>query len=147
MLETIIDVFEEIDWEYELDSEEQTVLLNYDDTDVGSWTCYAVVREKQQQCLFYSECPIEIPEERWLAVAEFLMLANFGMPIGNFEMDSDNGKVRFKTGIDVEGDRLSAALFKAIVRANLTMMSQYLPGIVEVALEDSSPSDAIYEVE
>lgn len=148
ILQTMIDVLEKVGWPYELvPDEEGTLLLNYEQPGVGAWTCYAIAREGQQQCLFYSECPIEIPEERWSAVAEFLMLANFGMPIGNFEMNPDNGKVRFKTGIDVEGDRLSAALFKGILQANLTMMSQYLPGIVEVALEDSLPSYAIKKVE
>ncbi len=147
MLETIQDFLEEIDWEYYFNPEEETFLFNYEKPNVGAWTCYAVAREQQQQCLLYSECPVEILKERWSAVAEFLMLANFGMPIGNFEMDPDNGKIRFKTGIDVEGDRLSKALFKAMLKANLAMMAQYLPGIVRVGLEGASPVDVIEELE
>lgn len=148
MLQTMMDLLEQVGWTYELVPEEEgTLLLNYEQPDVGAWTCYALARERQQQCLFYSEFPVEIPKDRWSAVTEFLMLANYGMPIGNFEMNLDNGKIRFKTGIDIEGDRLSRALFKGIVQANLTMMTRYLPGVVEVGLEGVSPRDAIEEVE
>jgi len=81
------------------------------------------------------------------AVSEFLMQANSGMPMGNFEMNPKTGEIRFKTGIDVEGDRLSQALFEALVRTNLVMMTKYLPGIALVALEGGSPEAAIHEVE
>ncbi|MEL7039540.1 MAG: YbjN domain-containing protein [Cyanobacteria bacterium J06592_8] len=147
MLQTMMDFFEEIDWAYDqLPDPPDTLMLYHEEPNVGGWTCYALARELQQQCLFYSECPIQIPEELWPAVSDFLMRANYGMPIGNFEMNLENGQIRFKTGIDIEGDRLSVPLFKAMVKANLTMMAQYLPGIVLVGLEERSPQVAIESI-
>jgi len=43
---------------------------------------------------------------------KFLTRANYGMMIGNFEMDFTDGEIRYKTSIDVEGDKLSSALIK-----------------------------------
>jgi len=149
MWSIMIDFFKQADWDCDqtIEGDEKTIVANYEQPDVGAWDCYAVARELQQQCLFYSQCPIDMPSDRWAAVAEFLTRANYGIPIGNFEINLYNGDIRFKTGIDVEDDRLSAALFKGIVQANLAMMTKYLPGIVQVGLEEVSPTEAIAALE
>jgi hypothetical protein len=69
------------------------------------------------------------------------------MIIGNFEMDFEDGEIRYKTSIDVEGDSLSSALIKRLVYANVMMMDAYLPGIMSVIYGDVSPEDAITQIE
>jgi len=73
--------------------------------------------------------------------------ANSGTIVGNFELDFAEGEIRYKTSIDVEGDRLSSALIKQMVYANVTMMDRYLPGIMSVIYSNVSPSDAIAQIE
>jgi hypothetical protein len=65
------------------------------------------------------------------------------MAMGNFEMDFENGAVRFKTGIDVTGDELTPALLSPLLYANVLMMSTYLEGLLDVAEGDVAPMDAI----
>jgi hypothetical protein len=65
------------------------------------------------------------------------------MIIGNFELDFADGEIRYKTSIDVKGDILSFELIKQLVYANVTMMDEYLPGIMSVIDNDVSPEDAI----
>lgn len=113
----------------------------------GKWTCYAKARVEQEQFVFYSVCPVNAPENKRLAVAEFLTLANSGMIIGNFELDFTDGKIRYKTSIDVEGDSLSFALIKKLVYANVTMMDEYLPGIIAAIKGNVSAKDAIAQIE
>jgi hypothetical protein len=113
----------------------------------GDWYCFAQVREQESQFAFYSFCPIVAPEEDRYAVAEFLMRANFGMIIGNFEMDFDDGEIRYKTSIDVEGSELTPALIRQLVHANVTMMDRYLPGVVQIIHGVASPTTAIAQIE
>lgn len=113
----------------------------------GKWNCYARARDEQQQFIFYSICPVNAPEEKRLAVAEFLTRANSGMMIGNFELDFSDGEISYKTSIDVEGDRLTTALIKRLVYANVMMMDEYLPGILSVIYGNVSPADAIAQIE
>jgi hypothetical protein len=82
-----------------------------------------------------------------LAIAEFLTRANSGIIIGNFELDFTDGEISYKTSIDVEGDRLSFALIQRLVYANVTMMDEYLPGILSVIYDNVSPADAIAKIE
>lgn len=113
----------------------------------GKWTCYAQVNEDQYLFFFYSVCPVNIPEERRLTVAEYLTRANYGLKIGNFEMDFSDGEVRYKTSVDVEGAELTPALISNMVYANVWTLDRYLPGILAVSYGSKSAVEAIEEVE
>src|SRR3954452_20971539 len=75
----------------------------------GSWQCFAIVDEEKQWLRFYSMLPVHAPEAKRPAVAEFITRANYGMMLGNFEMDFADGEVRFKTSIDCEGGEMVPA--------------------------------------
>ncbi len=82
-----------------------------------------------------------------LTFAEYLTRANYGLRIGNFEMDFSDGEVRYKTSIDVKGGNLTPSMVKVIVYANLHTMDRYLPGIMEVIFTEHSPKQVIDTVE
>jgi hypothetical protein len=113
----------------------------------GKWMCYAQAREDQEQFVFYSVCPINVPEDRRMKVAEFITRANYGMIIGNFEMDFNDGEVRYKTSIDVEGETLTPPLIKQMVYSNVIIMDRYLPGIMRVIYGDGAPDEEIQKIE
>ncbi len=115
--------------------------------DNGQWSCYVRVNEARQEFLFYSLCPVTAPVDKRLMMAEFLTRANYGLNIGNFEMDFDSGEIHYKTSLDVEGDRLSTALVRQLVYANVMIMDRYLPGIMAVIYGNVSAVDAIAQVE
>ena len=113
----------------------------------GQWNCYAQVREEQQQFIFYSICPLQIPEAKRIAIAEFITRANYGLLIGNFELDFSDGEVRYKTSIDVEGNRLNFDSIQNLVYTNVSIMDEYLPGIIAVVENNVSPEDAVISIE
>jgi hypothetical protein len=113
----------------------------------GEWLSVAIVREEAQEFVFYSVAPQFVSEDRRMIVAEYLMRANYGLSIGNFEMDFDDGEVRFRTGIDVENDELSPALLKSLIYSNWVTMDRYLRGLQAVMADELSPVDAIEQAE
>jgi hypothetical protein len=113
----------------------------------GRWSCYARVEEEKEIVLFYSYCPMKAPEDKRPILGDFLTRANYGLYIGNFEMDYNDGEVRFKTSVDVEGDELSFALMKRLVYDNVGVMDKYLPGVMAVIYGGASPTEAIAKVE
>jgi hypothetical protein len=90
---------------------------------------------------------VKVPEDKRLIMADFLTRANYGLYIGNFEMDFNDGEVRYKTSIDVEGTELNTALITRVVYDNLAVMDRYLPGIMSVVFGGASPTEAIAQVE
>ena len=146
IFDTTVEFFTDDEWPFS-QLEEQTILRTGFRGDSGEWTCYAQAQEEQERFIFYSVCPIKVPEEKRSAMAEFLTRANYGMIIGNFEMDFSDGEIRYKTSIDVEDDRLNAALLQNLVYANVSTMDRYLPGIMGLTYGDVSPAQAIAQVE
>ncbi len=146
LLDTIARFFQEDDWPYQ-QLEGRTVLRTGFAGQNGQWRCYAQALEDRYQFVFYSVLPVKAPAEKRQAIAEFLTRANYGMLIGNFEMDFSDGEIRYKTSIDVEGDELTAPLLKQLLYANVLTMDRYWPGIMEVLYGDTSPADAIAAIE
>ncbi|MEH1900614.1 MAG: YbjN domain-containing protein [Nostoc sp.] len=138
--------FKEENWEYLRQDNEPILHMGFEGKN-GRWSCYAKVRELEQQCAFYSICPITVPNNRYLAMAEFLTRANYSLIVGNFEMNMDDGKIYYKTSLDFEGDRLSLMLIKQLVYSNVEIMDRYLPGIEVVASSEILPREAIAKVE
>jgi hypothetical protein len=146
IFQAIVNFFTQDDWSFTRIQGEQALRLGFQGEN-GIWNCYAQAREEQEQFAFYSICPILAPESKRAALAEFITRANYGLVVGNFEMDYGDGEIRYKTSIDVAGDEFTSDMIKRLVYANVTMMDEYLPGIVAVIEKDVSPGDAIARLE
>jgi len=146
ILETVIDFFTEDDWTF-TKLQGQSTLQVACQGENGRWNCYAQAREAQEQFVFYSIYPEVASEDKRLAMAEFLTRANYGLIIGNFEMDFNDGEIRYKTSIDVEGDLLTSDLIKQLVYVNIMVIDQYIPGIQAVIEGRLSAAEAISQIE
>jgi hypothetical protein len=146
ILDVAIHFFRQDNWSF-VQLEDQPVLQLGFQGENGNWPCYVQARREFDQFVFYSVCPVSAPEGKRPVVAEFLSRANWGLVIGNFEMNMDDGEIHYKTGLDVEGDELSEPLVRNAVYTNVMMMDHYLPGILRVIYGDVSPVEAIAEIE
>ncbi len=113
----------------------------------GQTICYAQIRVDLEQFLFYVVAPVKAPEKVRQAVADFITRANYGLRIGNFEMDFDDGEVRYKSSLDFENAALTAVLIKNAIYPAVQTMDRYLPGLMGVIYGNKLPSDAIVEIE
>ncbi len=113
----------------------------------GDFRCYAQVRVELEQFIFYALAPVKVPEEARPAVAEYITRANYGLRIGNFEMDYNDGEVRYKSSLDFEDERLNANLIKHAIYPAVQTMDRYLPGLFNVIYGSDTPVEAITMVE
>lgn len=113
----------------------------------GELRCFANIKVDLEQFIFYATAPIKVPEEVRPAAAEFLTRANFGMRIGNFELDYSDGEVRFKSSIDFEGQVLTFDLIRNAIYPAVQILDRYLPGLMRVSYGGATPVEAIEEIE
>jgi hypothetical protein len=123
-------VFVENGWPYS-EVAGAPVLLSELSGPEGSWDFYAHAVEEKDLVLLYSIAPHRVPAERRLEVSEFLTRANHGLADGNFELDFDDGEVRFKSVLHVPAE-LDEILVKRVVRLNGTALETYLPSIAKL---------------
>jgi hypothetical protein len=115
-------------------------------TDTGSWTVVFDIRDKQQQLIVYSIVPVEVPTHQRTEVALYLTRANFGLAIATFELDLDDGTVRCRTGVDLEGAEVCDPIVDHLLLANIMGVEQYLDGLRAV-IQGDDPVAAIERTE
>src|SRR5438552_649977 len=81
----------------------------------GEWLCYALCQPESAHYIFYSVAPPRVPTILRLAVAEYLTRANWGLLNGNFELDFNDGQVRFKTSIQLQNTIVTAELLRPLI--------------------------------
>jgi hypothetical protein len=113
----------------------------------ATFPCFIQVRADLEQLLIYAVCPVRIPEESRSRVAEFITRANYGMRIGNFELDYDDGEVRYKTSVDFEGEVLAVGWLRGLLYPAVQTLDTYLPGLLAVAHGEREPLEAVKLVE
>jgi hypothetical protein len=139
LLDNLKRVFTDNGWPF-TEVQGAPVLLGVLSGPAGSWSFYAQAVEEKDLILLYSICPQRVPPDRRLAVAEYLTRANYGLAAGNFELDLDDGEVRYKSALPIQGDGPDAIALKRLMRANGIAMETYLPGITAVIAGASSAS-------
>jgi hypothetical protein len=134
----------ELDWQETSDDE---VIRSDLAGENGVWACFVVARQKESRCTIYSQAPWETPPDQRREMSELITRINFGLPLGNFEMDFTDGEVRFKTSIDVSGTRMSSELFDDLFEPNIATMDRYLPALEAVRDGRMEPKVAVDMVE
>ena len=143
MWNTVLEFFKNDSFKFEAEEEKRNIIIFVSGTG-GTWMGLARVLEEDNQFIFYSVVPNRTPKEAKPAVMEFITRANYSLLIGNFEMDPEDGEVRFKTGIDVSGDELTTALIKNVVYFNLIAMDKYVESLNRVMF-GGIPAKAAFE--
>lgn len=146
LLEAVKAFLTDDDWLIEPTGAPHSLSLSFQG-DAGEWKCYALVREEEREFLFYSMVPLAVPDGRRQDMSEFVCRANFGLSIGNFELNFADGEMRYKTSVDVTDSDLSPALVRNVVYGNLFTFDRYLPGVLGVIAGVMSPEAAIATLE
>ena len=115
--------------------------------DSGKFRVITHVNVELEQLYIYVMAEVNIPEETRMAVGEFMTRANYGMRIGNFEIDLNDGEVRYKSSLDFEGQPLTARLVHNAIYPAVTTMDRYFPSLMKVAYGGATALDAIDEIE
>lgn len=126
----------------------QTFLrLVYAGSNGGEWVCYAQAYEDEQVFVFYSVLPTQVEASRRMLIAELLTRINFGLKLGNFELDLADGEVRYKTSVMLENAAWENAVIRPVVFYNLSMMDRYWPALQALLNNTSSPQEALALIE
>jgi len=107
----------------------------------------ARVRGDFDQLVIYVFAPLPAPAENRQAVAEFVTRANYGMRIGNFELDFADGEVRYKSSVDFEGVGLAPIMVRNAIYPAAQTMDRYFPGLIAVIAGARPPQAAVEMIE
>ena len=93
----------------------------------------------------YGFCPINADAENIAEIAKYIAMANYGLVVGNFELDVRDGEIRYKTFVDCDGlESLSSDIVQRALTMPFHMFDRYGDGIAAIAM---GFSDAATEYE
>ena len=109
-----------------------------------------IVVIKDSEYIVYVISPIDADSDNPVMMAnmaEFLVRANYGLKMGNFEMDYDDGEIRFKVHICCEDITPTKAMVQRSIYYPATMFRNYGSGIVDIIFNGVSGKDAVKKCE
>lgn len=106
---------------------------------------FILVRENNFSTL--TTVPLSADENARLAVAEYLTRANFNMRNGNFELNMNDGEIRFKTYVHVGQGTLDPSAAKLAILLPFLSIDRFGDGLLEVLFGLKSPREAFEAIE
>ncbi len=108
-----------------------------------TWSCFVQVDEALRQCIVYALLPFRISAARRDAVMALVTRINYGLRLGNFELDLADGEVRYKTALALADGALTAGLLQQLVAASAGSLNRHLPALQAVARDGVDPQEAL----
>ena len=113
--------------------------------DVSTYWTAARVENDLFQVACYS--PVRIPEGSRRDIAEAIVRANHGLRVGKFELDFEDGEIRFQVSQILDCDAVGEAVIDRMIGTAINMLDTYLPAFMSVVYGNESPGDAVRRVE
>ncbi|HRI27118.1 MAG TPA: YbjN domain-containing protein [Chitinophagales bacterium] len=150
MKNIVIKVLNHLGYKYQIivDKPQQTIIRLGMQLDNGRADIYIDIRPEQEQVLISAVSPVIVPAHKRNAIAEFITRANFGLIIGSFEMDYNDGELKYKCNfLYDEDDCMSEKVFARNLLISFHTLDKYLPGIMTVLYANVMPHSAIAQIE
>lgn len=109
----------------------------------GIFHCYVTFDEVEGYMLVHTLCGFNTPKEKYAEMAELLTRINFVIKIGNFELDFEDGEIRFRTSIRISAEEVSQEMIKHLILINILTMDKTFPILMELIYGTASPSDLL----
>ncbi len=133
-------------WNYSLDEEKNYLTMRMSLKAVDACTIHVQMRGDDGFTV-YTVFPVKAPEGKRDAIAAFLTRANYGLILGNFEMDFDDGEIRFKVTVICGEQTLSPAVMERNFDMGFCMFDRYGEGLLKVLYGDAAPLDTVDAIE
>ena len=94
--------------------------------------------------------PLKADEEERTKVAEYILRANYGLKVGGFDFDFDDGEISYRISLFCGLDEFNPPTYEQIefaVVIGLMMIDKYANNLVKVMFGLVEPADAIADAE
>ena len=138
----VIEFFKTQSWDYKEDGQ-RPVVYTAANAENGPLRCFVSAGNDNEHLVFISFFPAIAPPKKRRACAEVITRINYDLLHGCFEMDFEDGEIRFRTSIGVLDIPIAPKQVEHLVFSNLAMMDRYIAPIMRVLYTSERPDDAL----
>ena len=137
-----IEYFDKQGWGYTQASDKPVIRTGFTG-DNGQWLCVASAGPKDEYLMFLSLLPCKAQSQSRATCAELLTRINYGLSHGCFEMDVEDGELRFRTTLPLVSPSVSPELVEHLVFSNLCIVDRFFAAIMKVLYAGVPPKAAL----
>ncbi len=146
LIDVVEDYLIEIGWKFEKEEDSDVIKTGVNAKNAAFRLIIYSMEDKDLLTVYVAQ-DNNVPDKKRLVVAEFIARANYGLNLGNFDLDMEDGELGYKVSIDLEGGQLSTDMVGNMVGAGVSTMDQYYPGLMAVLFSNTTPEEAIISIE
>jgi hypothetical protein len=109
----------------------------------GKFQCIADLIEEENRLIFFSVCGANTPESKKQDMLQLLNSLNYQLFFGNFEMNMQDGEIRFRTSISLNHIELNRNFVEELILSNIITMDKSLPSIIGLMFGEISVENAL----
>lgn len=125
MFDLVRGYLEQQQWQYHSPSDDKNIILFGVSTQRGKFHCVLDINEDENKFIFFSIFPINVTLDLRSSIAEVLVRLNYILFLGSFEMDFEDGEIRFKTSLIYEDGVVTEKMLGHIVNGNISTMDEH----------------------
>ena len=128
-------------WEFDFDDKNGIIKLDIRGISTN-FHAFLLIDEEQESLLCNTHINQRIPYSKRLEVCDFMSRINYELVNGNFEMDLDNGEIRYRTFLDLADAEPSQDQVLNIVWNGVLGFDTYYPGLMKLVYGNLSAEEA-----
>lgn len=105
-----------------------------------------IARENADSLILHVRLPGNVAEEERIEVGEFVLMANWGLKIGSFDLDHSDGEVIYRIGIPMKDQPVTQAVVSEMIDCAISTVQRYADGLLRV-VRGRSPREIIDEID
>lgn len=147
MVDSVRNFLDMDEWKYEYDPGMQIIRTGIN-LKCKLQSCRLIIRFSEDGYTVYATIAMNADESCRANVAEFITRANYGLKNGNFEMDFNDGEIRYKIYTRYEGlDDLPKEIIENSISVPALMFQRYGDGLATILFGFSTPAEVIKSIE
>jgi len=147
VFQSVINYLDSKDFNYSSYPEEKRITLSMSGKN-ANYRMVARVTHEEKYLQISTYFPFFVREEKFRgSVAELITRANYGMPVGKFEMDMTDGEVRFHVTHVIDGEMVSEEHIERLFMTSYYTTDRYFPAFMQHLHAGYTPEDAVFHAE
>jgi len=142
---TLHEVLKDIGWNPRQDGDSAAFVVSFDPPYIPVAYAYAAISEELELFYFHITLGVAAAAGRREETARFLTMANWSLMSGNFDMDYEDGEIRFRSSVCFGGVELSDALIRNAILFAMNAVERFANGAIEVMARGKSAREAFEE--
>ncbi|UOA09438.1 YbjN domain-containing protein [Methylobacter sp. S3L5C] len=140
-INTLKETLTKLEWEPESIEEGNGFYVDFGPPHIPVSSLLAAVSIAAEQLIIYFNFGIAVPPERRDDLAKLLTRINWGLKIGNFEMDYNDGQVHFKSSINFCDTELTGKMIQNAILPAMIAIETYGDALIEVIAKGKNATD------